>query len=102
MTLLLLEDGHCLRDQALDVCGRISVNEKQDFRATSIETLAQASAQVTRMVSSLYRNGTRVALIGHLVQDLQARLFDGLDGVFVPDGADILQFSDRANPSKFA
>ena len=44
VTLLLLEDGHCLRDQALDVCGRISVNEKQDFRATSIETLRQMVA----------------------------------------------------------
>src|SRR5574343_2503 len=44
--------------------------------ATSIDALAQTSGQVTRMVSSLYRNGTRVGLIGHLVQDLQARLFD--------------------------
>lgn len=44
--------------------------------AEDIDGLAQASAQITRMVSSLYRNGTRVGLIGHLVQDLQARLFD--------------------------
>jgi LysR family transcriptional regulator, hydrogen peroxide-inducible genes activator len=43
-TLLLLEDGHCLRDQALAVCARSSVNEKQDFRATSIETLRQMVA----------------------------------------------------------
>jgi LysR family hydrogen peroxide-inducible transcriptional activator len=43
-TLLLLEDGHCLRDQALDVCNRIDVHEKQDFRATSIETLRQMVA----------------------------------------------------------
>ncbi len=43
-TLLLLEDGHCLRDQALDVCNRIDVEEKQDFRATSIETLRQMVA----------------------------------------------------------
>ena len=33
-TLLLLEDGHCLRDQALDVCAAADVQEKQDFRAT--------------------------------------------------------------------
>jgi LysR family hydrogen peroxide-inducible transcriptional activator len=39
VTMLLLEDGHCLRDQALDACSRVDVNEKQDFRATSIETL---------------------------------------------------------------
>src|SRR5262249_103502 len=40
-TLLLLEDGHCLRDQALEVCSRIGLHEKQDFRATSLETLRQ-------------------------------------------------------------
>ncbi|MEY3975022.1 MAG: hypothetical protein RLZZ33_77 [Pseudomonadota bacterium] len=44
VTLLLLEDGHCLRDQALDVCNRIDAEEKQDFRATSIETLRQMVA----------------------------------------------------------
>jgi LysR family hydrogen peroxide-inducible transcriptional activator len=43
-TLLLLEDGHCLRDQALAVCSRSGVLEKQDFRATSIETLRQMVA----------------------------------------------------------
>jgi LysR family hydrogen peroxide-inducible transcriptional activator len=43
-TLLLLEDGHCLRDQALAVCARIGTHEKQDFRATSIETLRQMVA----------------------------------------------------------
>jgi LysR family transcriptional regulator, hydrogen peroxide-inducible genes activator len=43
-TLLLLEDGHCLRDQALAVCSRSGVQEKQDFRATSIETLRQMVA----------------------------------------------------------
>ncbi len=43
-TVLLLEDGHCLRDQALEVCSRIGVREKQDFRATSLETLRQMVA----------------------------------------------------------
>src|SRR5512139_447394 len=43
-TLLLLEDGHCLRDQALDVCSHSNVQEKQDFRATSLETLRQMVA----------------------------------------------------------
>jgi LysR family hydrogen peroxide-inducible transcriptional activator len=43
-TLLLLEDGHCLRDQALDVCSHAAVQEKQDFRATSLETLRQMVA----------------------------------------------------------
>src|ERR1700678_140747 len=40
-TLLLLEDGHCLRDQALEVCSRVDVREPEDFRATSLETLRQ-------------------------------------------------------------
>ncbi|MEY4377351.1 MAG: hypothetical protein RJB26_1901 [Pseudomonadota bacterium] len=39
--LLLLEDGHCLRDQALEVCSLLSVDEETDFRATSLETLRQ-------------------------------------------------------------
>ena len=43
-TLLLLEDGHCLRDQALEVCSRIGPSEKQDFRGTSLETLRQMVA----------------------------------------------------------
>jgi len=43
-TLLLLEDGHCLRDQALEVCSRIRVQEEQDYRATSLETLRQMVA----------------------------------------------------------
>lgn len=43
-TLLLLEEGHCLRDQALDVCSRVDVSERQDFRATSLETLRQMVA----------------------------------------------------------
>lgn len=38
-TVLLLEDGHCLRDQALEVCGLTKVHEKSGFRATSLETL---------------------------------------------------------------
>src|SRR3984957_15264832 len=43
-TLLLLEDGHCLRDQALAVCSQAGMQEKQDFRATSLETLRQMVA----------------------------------------------------------
>lgn len=43
-TLLLLEDGHCLRDQALDVCRLSGAHEKSGFRATSLETLRQMVA----------------------------------------------------------
>jgi len=41
--LLLLEEGHCLRDQALEVCERAGT-EEQSFRATSLETLRQMVA----------------------------------------------------------
>lgn len=41
--LLLLEEGHCLREQALDVC-RLAGAGERDFRATSLETLRQMVA----------------------------------------------------------
>jgi LysR family hydrogen peroxide-inducible transcriptional activator len=38
-SLLLLEDGHCMREQALQICG-FTPNEGMDnYRATSLETL---------------------------------------------------------------
>ena len=37
--LLLLEEGHCLRDQALEVCHLGGAHERPGFRATSLETL---------------------------------------------------------------
>lgn len=43
-TLLLLEEGHCLRDQALEVCGLAGADERIGFRATSLETLRQMVA----------------------------------------------------------
>jgi LysR family transcriptional regulator, hydrogen peroxide-inducible genes activator len=42
--LLLLEDGHCLRDQALDVCALAGTGERSGFQATSLETLRQMVA----------------------------------------------------------
>ena len=43
-SLLLLEEGHCLRDQALALCSRAGLGERQDFSATSLETLRQMVA----------------------------------------------------------
>ena len=70
-TLLLLEDGHCLREQALAICSRSGGHEKQDFRATSIETLRQmvaAGAGVTLLPAlatrGAYASGRGVALRG--------------------------------------
>ncbi len=54
-SILLLDDGHCLRDQALDVCTMAGAREKANFRGTSLETLKH-------MVSS----GNGVTLIPRL------------------------------------
>lgn len=43
-TVLLLEDGHCLRDQALAVCNRGGAHESMEVRATSLPTLVQMVA----------------------------------------------------------
>lgn len=59
--LLLLEDGHCLRDQALEVCARAGVSDSQDFRATSLETLRQmvaTGAGVTLLPELAARGGS--------------------------------------------
>jgi LysR family transcriptional regulator, hydrogen peroxide-inducible genes activator len=44
--LLLLAEGHCLRDQALDLCGAQEHhrNDNSDVRATSLETLLHLTA----------------------------------------------------------
>jgi len=50
--LLLLEEGHCLRQHALAVCELAGAHERVDFHATSMETLRQmvaANAGVTLM-----------------------------------------------------
>lgn len=39
--LLLLNEGHCLRDQALQICQLNDAEEQQDVRATGLETLRQ-------------------------------------------------------------
>lgn len=40
-TILLLDDGHCFRDQALELCFKGGAREKSSFRGTSLETLRQ-------------------------------------------------------------
>jgi LysR family hydrogen peroxide-inducible transcriptional activator len=41
--VLLLDDGHCFRDQVLSYCSRAKAHELE-FRATSLGTLAQMVA----------------------------------------------------------
>ncbi len=57
--LLLLEEGHCLRDQAMEVC-QLTGTEEQDFRATGLETLRQmvrAGTGITLMPEIAIRKG---------------------------------------------
>ena len=43
-SVLLLEEGHCMREQALAICGSTSSDEREEFKATSLETLRQMVA----------------------------------------------------------
>ena len=56
--VLLLEDGHCLRDQALELCGEAGAHEAADVRATSLRTL-------TRLVAA----GLGVTLLPAIARD---------------------------------
>ena len=65
--VLLLEDGHCLRDQALEVCKSQNAVENTNFRATSLETLRQmvaADVGITLMPELAVR--TRVAGVRYI------------------------------------
>jgi len=53
--LLLLEDGHCLREQALQACHAIDQSRLRSFGATSLSTLLQlvAAGQGVTLVPSI-------------------------------------------------
>ncbi len=64
--LLLLEEGHCLRDQALDVCSITGTTEETDIRATSLETLRQmvrAGTGITLMPEIAIRKNDGICYI---------------------------------------
>jgi LysR family transcriptional regulator, hydrogen peroxide-inducible genes activator len=42
--VLLLEEGHCMRDQALAICAATPTEEREELKATSLETLRQMVA----------------------------------------------------------
>lgn len=54
--LLLLEDGHCFRDQALQVCGAMDQRRLRRFGATSLSTLVQlvANEQGITLLPEMY------------------------------------------------
>lgn len=63
--LLLLDDGHCLRDQALDVCKMVQATEHNEFRATSLETLKHmvATNLGITLVPNIARGGDEIRYI---------------------------------------
>jgi LysR family hydrogen peroxide-inducible transcriptional activator len=75
--LLLLEDGHCLRDQALAVCGLLAGDrgDQDGFAATSLHTLVQMVA-----------GGLGVTLLPKLA--VAAGITDGTGLVLRPLGGD--------------
>ena len=73
-SMLLLDDGHCLRDQALSFCERSDARE-MEFRATSLPTL-------TQMVAA----GAGITLLPELALDAEAR----------PYGLRVRRFADPA------
>ena len=54
-------------------------------QAGGLDGLAQAAAQITRLIGVLQRGGTRVGLIAQLVQQLNARLFERAWQMIAPD-----------------
>ncbi len=64
--LMLLEEGHCLRGHALDVCGQGNSKIRSQFEASSLHTLAQIVAA-----------GVGVTLIPRLAVD--AHITQGTD-----------------------
>lgn len=64
--ILLLEEGHCLREQALEVCRMAGARERDGFRATSLETLREMvrmGAGVTLLPASAARPAEGLALV---------------------------------------
>jgi LysR family transcriptional regulator, hydrogen peroxide-inducible genes activator len=60
--LLLLEDGHCLRDHALTACRLLPGLANEDLQATSLDTLVQMVA-----------NGMGITLIPRLAVETETR-----------------------------
>lgn len=74
--LMLLEEGHCLRDQALEVCQLTGARETSEFRATSLETLRQmvaAGVGITLLPMLATRNPVPPAQNIHLLDFQDSR-----------------------------
>lgn len=86
--LLLLEDGHCLTDQALDVCGRARSHAQIDTGASSLPTL-------TRLVAA----GFGLTLLPELAAATERRAAPGmqLTRFAAPEPARVIGLVRRAS-----
>lgn len=68
--ILLLEEGHCLRDHAMEFCSTSKSDEELAFRATSLETLRQmvASKAGVSMFPELAVKNKNVIFNSELIQ----------------------------------
>jgi len=87
--LMLLEEGHCLRDQALAICGAVRPKAMASFGATSLTTLLQMVA-----------HGQGITLIPEM-----AAASGGMDGIRVvpfakPEPARAIGMAWRRNSSR--
>ena len=80
--LVVLEDTGAVRGvlEALDLFSFLAnhshVITVQIEHAQDLPALAQAAAQITRLLAALQRGGTRIGLMAKLVQQLNAHLFE--------------------------
>jgi LysR family hydrogen peroxide-inducible transcriptional activator len=81
-TLLLLEEGHCLTGQALEVCTWVKTDESRSFRATSLETLRQMVAS-NLGVTFIPKMATSISLPSLIYRPFEASLKAGREiGLF--------------------
>ena len=89
---LVVTEGDEVRGilEALDVFSFLANHSHlitvQIEQAPDLDALAEAALQITRLISLLYRNGTRIGLMATLVQQLNARLFERAWQMIAPAG----------------
>lgn len=90
--LVVVEDSGEVRGtlEALDLFSFLANHSHlitvQIEHAQDLPALAQAAAQITRLIAALHRGGTRIGLMAKLVQQLNARLFERAWTMVAPPG----------------
>ena len=82
--LLLLAEGHCLRDQALAICQAAPREGHGDFSATSLETIRQMVATGLGTTLVWRRSYPKARDLQLLAQTLRDRLPQSVQGINLP------------------